>query len=453
LPRVCLMCGVEGSGEVEQPRERIRVLIVDDIADTRDNLRKLLSFDAGIEVVGAAGSGQAGIELAHEFRPHIILMDINMPGMDGITATEAILRDLPATQVVMLSVQGETDYLRRAMMAGARDYLTKPATGDELMGTIRRVYETGRERAMMMPAQPTVPTAVPADGGRARREGDVVAVFSPKGGVGCTTIAVNLAVALQQMAGSRQKIALVDASVQFGDVGVMLNLQANRSMADLVLHIEDLDRDMLNSVLTPHGTGLKVLLAPPHPEAAESLLASASLDEGMGGGSVLEAVLGLMRKEFDIIVVDMWSWVDDIALTVFDSAALIVLVVMSSIPAIKSARLFLEVATRLNYPMDKIALVVNGVDRRMAIGVEQIEQAMLPLSAQIPLDRQVVLAAVNHGVPFVMRDPSRPVSQAILQLAQHVGRALTEKQQEEEEEHAAVAAGAGRLRLGRVFGS
>ncbi len=441
---------MEGSGEVEQPSERIRVLIVDDIAETRENLRKLLSFDVGIEVVGAAPSGQAGIELAHEFQPHIVLMDINMPGMDGITATEAILQDLPATQVVMLSVQGETDYLRRAMMAGARDYLTKPATGDELMSTIRRVYETGKTRATMMPAQPVGP-AVSPEGGRPRRQGDVVAVFSPKGGVGCTTIAVNLAVALQQMAGNKQKVALVDASVQFGDVGVMLNLQANRSIADLGLHIGDLDRDLLNSVLTPHGSGLKVLLAPPHPEAAESLLTSTSLDEGTEGGSVLEAVLGLMREEFDTIVVDMWSWVDDIALTVFDSAALIVLVVESSIPSIKSARLFLEVATRLNYPMEKIALVVNGVDRRMAIGAEQIEQAMLPVSAQIPRDRQVVVAAVNHGVPFVVRDPGRPVSQAVLQLAEYVGSALHERQEEEEVQQA-VAAGAGRLRLGRVLG-
>jgi MinD-like ATPase involved in chromosome partitioning or flagellar assembly len=91
------------------------------------------------------------------------------------------------------------------------------------------------------------------------------------------------------------------------------------------------------------------------------------------------------------------------------------------------------------------------VDRRMAIGAEQIEQAMLPVSAQIPLDRQVVLGAINHGVPFVMRDPGRPVSLSILQLAEYVGNALQERQ-EEEEVREAVAAGAGRLRLGRVFG-
>ena len=196
--------------------EVIKVLITDDIAETRENLRKLLSFDTGIEVIGAAASGEEGLELAKEHHPDVILMDINMPGMDGITATERILKEVPTAQVVMLSVQGETDYLRRAMLAGARDFLTKPPSGDELMSTIRRVYETGKTRAMTMPAQPIGPAAVLPEGGRPRRQGDVVAVFSPKGGVGCTTIAVNLAVALQQMAGNRQKIALVDASVQFG---------------------------------------------------------------------------------------------------------------------------------------------------------------------------------------------------------------------------------------------
>jgi pilus assembly protein CpaE len=425
-------------------RERIRVLIVDDIAETRENLRKLLSFDVGIEVVGAASSGREGIQLAKEFKPHIVLMDINMPDMDGIAATEAIMRELPATQVVMLSVQGETDYLRRAMLAGARDFLTKPPSGDELMSTIRRVYEMAKTRPVV--SQPSTQKAA-ARGAKEPRAGEVVAVFSPKGGVGCTTIAVNLAVALQQKIGSAKRIALMDTSFQFGDVGVMLNMQASRSVVDLVPHVHDMDGDMLNSVLASHGTGLKVLMAPPHPEAAEDLLASTLSDEG--GGSAFEAILKLMRKEFDIIVVDMWSWLDDVALTVFDSAALIVLVVRPNIPSIKSARLFLEVASQLNYPPEKIALVVNGVDRRGGIRVEQIEQAMIPVATQIPLDEQVVSSATNRGMPFVLRDQSKLVSQGILQLAEYV-RGVLEPVPEEDEE---VAAGeTGGLRLRRVFG-
>jgi pilus assembly protein CpaE len=432
-------------------QERIRLLIVDDIAETRENLRKLLSFDADIEVIGAAGSGPEGIELAKQFQPHVVLMDINMPGMDGISATEAILREVPAAQVVMLSVQGETDYLRRAMLAGARDFLTKPPSGDELMSTIRRVYEMGKTRAVMMPGQPAVPTTGLGEERRIRREGNVVAVFSPKGGVGCTTIAVNLAVALQQMVGSEQKVALVDANLQFGDVGVMLNLQASRSIADLVPQIEDLDSDMLSSVLTPHGSGLKVLLAPPHPEAADGLW-SISPDEGTGGSSTFKTILGLMREEFDVIVVDVWSWVDEVALTIFDAAVLIVLVVTPNIPAVKSARLFLEVATSLKYPLEKTALVVNGVDRHVGVRVEQIEQAITSVEVQIPLDERAAMASANRGVPFIVRDRSRPVSQSILQLAEYVQNRLTQVQEIEEEEEEIVATGVGRLRLGRVFG-
>jgi signal transduction histidine kinase len=125
--------------------DRIRLLIVDDIEETRENLRKLLSFDADLEVVDSAGSGFEAIERVRQLRPNIVLMDINMPGMDGITAVEKVLEVEPTTQVIMLSVQGEIDYLRRAMTAGAWDFLTKPASGSELISTIRRVYDRGKD--------------------------------------------------------------------------------------------------------------------------------------------------------------------------------------------------------------------------------------------------------------------------------------------------------------------
>ncbi len=137
--------------------EKIRVLIVDDIAETRENLRKLLSFAPDIEVVGTAATGEEGVQLARELVPHVVIMDINLPGMDGITATEQIVREVPTAQIVILSVQGETGYMRRAMAAGARDFLVKPPSGDELMATIRRVYEIGQaQAARMAPLQATV---------------------------------------------------------------------------------------------------------------------------------------------------------------------------------------------------------------------------------------------------------------------------------------------------------
>jgi pilus assembly protein CpaE len=121
--------------------KRIRILIVDDIAETRMRIRELLQFESDVEVIGGARNGKEGIQLSVELEPDVVLMDVNMPDIDGITATEVIRQRHPQIQVIMLSVQGDQNYMRRAMLAGARDYLTKPPMGDELISAIRRAGE------------------------------------------------------------------------------------------------------------------------------------------------------------------------------------------------------------------------------------------------------------------------------------------------------------------------
>ena len=128
-------------------QQKIRLLIVDDIPETRENLKKMLYFESDMEIVGTASSGEEAIELSKQVKPHIVLMDINMPGLDGIAASEEITREVPFAQIVMMSVQSEADYLRRSMLAGARDFLTKPFTMDELISTVRRVYEMHGKQA------------------------------------------------------------------------------------------------------------------------------------------------------------------------------------------------------------------------------------------------------------------------------------------------------------------
>ena len=435
--------------------DKIRVLIIDDIGETRENLRKLLSFEPDVEVVGAAGSGRKGIELAKEFEPHVVLMDINMPEMDGITATEKLLEQVPTAEVVMLSVQGETDYLRRAMLAGARDYLTKPASADELVNTIRRVYELAKSqadsrRAAARRAAAGERTKKPDRG----RQGDLVVVYSPKGGTGCTTVASNLSLALQELSASERDVALLDGNLQFGDVGVMLDLRPDRSVADLTERIDELDRDLLSSVMSTHGSGVRVLLAPPRPEAAESLLAGKSSEDGER--PPVATILTMLRNAYDVIVADTWSWIDDLTLMLFDAASLIVLVVTPDIPAVKSARLFLELANKLDYPLEKILLVVNGADRRGGLQSGQIEKAMMPITAEIPFDERAALGAANRGVPVIQRERSRPISESILSLADLIYEKLSEAEEEEQRtqertKEARGVGGTGLLRLKEAF--
>src|SRR4030042_400875 len=191
---------------------KIRILIVDDIAETRENIRKLLQFEADFEVVGAARTGEEALQVAIEAQPDVVLMDINMPDMDGITATEAILESVHFTQIVILSVQSDADYMRRAMLAGARDFFAKPPSGDELVATIRRVAvraKTERERRPTAAQTAALNAAAERLGGPSRPEGRAITVYSAKGGVGGTMLATNPALGLHN---AQTPTVLVDTS-------------------------------------------------------------------------------------------------------------------------------------------------------------------------------------------------------------------------------------------------
>ena len=145
---------------------KIRVLIVDDIVESRDNVAKLLRFEPDVEIVGMGESGEEGIDLAFRLEPDIVLMDINMPGIDGIQATSRITSRLPNTAVIMMSVQNEPDYLRRSMMAGAREFLAKPFSLDELIESIRHVNQLSQANRRVVADHGQAATPLP---GRARK--------------------------------------------------------------------------------------------------------------------------------------------------------------------------------------------------------------------------------------------------------------------------------------------
>jgi pilus assembly protein CpaE len=387
---------------------KVRVLIVDDIAETRENIRKLLQFEKDFEVVGAARTGREGIDLAHETHPDVILMDINMPDMDGITATEMIRRDLPFTQIVILSIQGDPNYMRRAMLAGARDFLTKPPSVEELISAIRRAGQMAHEeQAKSRPAFNAKPGSmdVAIQGMGAMVNGRVISIYSPKGGTGSTTIAANLGVSL---VGEDESVVLVDGNIQFGDVAVFLNEQGRNSILDLAPRADELDPEILEEVLIDHkASGMKVLASPARPEDAESV-----------SGEEFTKVLNYMRHMFSYILVDTASSLTDVTLSIIDSSDLILLIATQEIPAIKNARLFLDLMDIMKVPRDRVLLVLNRYDKRVGITAEKIaENFRHQVSAVLPFEDRVVVPSVNRGVPFMLGDRNRPIARSYLGLA------------------------------------
>jgi len=402
--------------------DRIKVLIVDDIPETRDHLSKLLGFEPDIEVAGVASSGAEAIAQAIKLLPDVVLMDINMPDMDGIAATERLSAQVPSAAVVMMSVQGEADYLRRSMLAGAREFLVKPFSSDELTASIRQVYSREKEKASRLPAAQTAAARGPDQ----PEPGTVVAVFSPKGGVGRTTIAVNLAVAAA--AELNKKVVLVDGSFQFGDVAVLLNLNPkDKSMFELVPELEaGGDIDTVDTYSVAHSSGLKVILAPASPEMADVITPA-------GVKHVIEA----LRQRYELVVIDCTSWFSDTTLGILDLADVILTMLTLEITSIKNIRLFLEVAEKLGYE-NKLRLVLNRADTTLGIRVADVEHSIgRKVDNTIVSDGRAVVYALNRGVPFVLSNKEAQVSQDVLRLA----TAVTGNRESSEDDHKATQKG------------
>ena len=123
---------------MENEPGRARVLLADDHAVVREGLRAVLGPEGGIEVVGEAKDGQEALEACRALSPDVVLMDVRMPGMDGLEATRAIKAEMPRVSVVMVTMHENPDYLLEAVRAGAAGYVLKDSSGERIAEAVRR---------------------------------------------------------------------------------------------------------------------------------------------------------------------------------------------------------------------------------------------------------------------------------------------------------------------------
>jgi pilus assembly protein CpaE len=372
--------------------EKIRIMIVDDVVESQKNLARLLSFENDMEVIGFASTGSEALDEAKKIQPHVILMDINMPDMDGIQATEIITKSVPCS-VVMISVQSDRDYMRRAMQAGAVDFLAKPPSAEELYATVRNAYQ--RRPVFQTPTKEKKEKEV------VKVSGKILVVYSPQGGAGVTTLAVNMAAAMMS---DYKRSILVDANLQFGDVVVHLDRPNERNVVDLAQAADVLDSELIQQVVIQHDSGLNMLAAPKRPEEAE-LVAPGNL------GKVVRS----LAEQYDYVVVDTSLHLDDITLNLFEIADVVLLVGLPMIPAAKNLRVVLDLLNQLGFDASKLMFVVNRVptDKRSgAINPEDVGNLLnLPVVASIPSVEKAMYDALNRGVPVIISTRGTPAKE------------------------------------------
>ncbi len=405
-------------------QEKITVIVVDDIEESREMILRMLQFEPAIKVIGTARTGLEAIDLTQKLMPDVVVMDINMPDMDGISATEAIQKKVSFVQVVILSVQNDSNYMRRAMLAGARDFLSKPPMIDELTIAVKRAGQLAHEEKSryVAPFQ-SGPLNAPVQPGTQVPQmtlGKIIAVYSPKGGVGCTTIAVNLATALKN---ANNKVAVVDTNLLFGDVAVFLNEHSKNTFLELLERSDELDPDIIEDVMIVHSTsGLHIMSSPKLPEINESSY-----------GDSLSKILQYLQQMYHYIIIDTTPHLTDMVQTCLDVADFIVLVSTQDIPSIKNTNQFLSLADASGIGRDRILFVMNRYDRRIAISPERVGETLKqPVLVSIPFEDRIISNSVNRGIPFVTENKNLLASKAIHSLAE----IIQEKSKPESEETA-----------------
>jgi pilus assembly protein CpaE len=120
---------------------KIKVLIVDDNHEMRENVYRMITLYDDLEAVGHAGTGIQALDMARLLQPDVVVMDVNMPGIDGVAASQTIIRAMPKTSIVMMSAEADDQARWGSMLVGAKHFLTKPFSSDELADCIRTAVQ------------------------------------------------------------------------------------------------------------------------------------------------------------------------------------------------------------------------------------------------------------------------------------------------------------------------
>ena len=380
--------------------QMIHVLLVTGHDPVSDWLIATLRSESNVVLAGAVPTLDRAMSMIVQRRVDVILLDSAVPDAKQIDRLQAIA-SLPLSPAVILVVTpGEMPFVQQALFAGARGFLLKPFTHQQLTESLWQTY------TILMQQRQLVASSAAAQ--PREQSAEIVVLFSPKGGVGRTSIAANLAIALYQE--TRKPVTLVDGDLRFGDVDIAVNLMARKSVADLLAYVNELEASLIESVLTEHASGIRVLLAPPYFDPA------LEADEGR----LAHVIKSLASAQTGYVIVDAPADLGESTLNLLDIAQRVLLVTTASVASLRATKRFLELARKMDYPDDKIMLLISGY-RKDDIALDDIERHLSwSVSVTVPSDPAVMALALNQGQPIVARDRNHPISKSILKLAKQL---------------------------------
>ena len=364
------------------------MLLVEDVPQVAQYIRSLLNAQDKVKLLDVLTDGKLVVERIRALRPDVLIVDALLTGkVDGLKVAEDVRAhglDLP---IIALTVPQKPIQVGSGM--GIARVLPMPFGSYELFNLIQAVHAE-------------------ALAGAPEATSRVYCFYAPKGGVGKTTLAFNTAVAFAQM--PPLKVALIDGNFQFGDLRSLLRVPAaTPSIVDLPTdRIQDTD---LAEVLWRDPSGVDIMLAPPRIEMAEMVTVRD-----------LEKVLSMMRRVYNIVVIDTPTMLTETVLACLDTCDGIINIVTSDITTLHNSRAVAETFRSLGYPPGKVRYLLNRADSTGGIDPRTLHE----LLGRVPeftvvSDGRLVVEANNQGIPFVLASPDAQISKDIARLTAALG--------------------------------
>lgn len=378
-----------------------QVLLIDPDRESAADLQRILGT-VGYSVVGQAGYGVEGFTLAFQLRPDVVLARVDEPAARPVQTLSKLSDSLPDLPLVVFSGSPSVKLLRQCMMAGVSDFLSEPLQAPELEDALGRAIER-RERAVARREGRLAPP-VP--------QGTIITIFGAKGGIGKTTIASNLAIALSMEA--KQTVALVDMDTRFGDVALTMDIQVERSIADLARNLDHIDRKSLGEFLVTHESGVRILPAPTRPGDWRTLTTESVRD-----------VIDVLAQTHDFVILDTPGTFNELVAAAIELGTIILLVTTLDMASIKDTVLALEMLRdRFGNDSERLKVVLNRAGIDTGVRESDVEETLdSPFWWRIPHDNEVMRSA-QIGRPIVLNRPTSKVSGEVRDMARSLSGVL-----------------------------
>ncbi len=375
------------------------VAVVASTPDFEMRVRRALSSGRGPRMV----RWNVNTERPDDQQVAVVLIGPELPPDLMVQTAQEVDRDNPGAYVCLVA-EPLPGLLEKALRAGVRDVISPTAEIPQIYDLlVRGLHSAQARKPVPTLAQPIEPIVTPIDADDSGRR--VIAVISPKGGVGKTLVAVNLACALGAV--HRNEVTLVDLDLQFGDVAASLHIAPEHTTVDAARGVGRGESSLIKVFLHNHDSGVFVLSAPDDPALADDITYDASV-----------AITRQLSSAFPYVIIDTAAGLDPHTLSVAEVATDLLFVCSVDVASVRSLRKTLDAFDKLGMRTQRRHLVINRSDNPGGARVEDVETALgLTAIASIPVTTNV-LATVNQGSPVAYSDPKSPLARKFQQIAE-----------------------------------